>query len=278
MELGSSGNLRWELEYLRREGLADKLFILTPPAMVGVTGETSSRSARLSFEFARDAVNRARVHHAPMVSYRQFAEELSSMGYQLDPQADPGPGAVVAFDKDGHAIVLMRGAITPSDFVSPIRARVLGGASALSPDLVLAQQIDTIDREWDFERKQYTDAWHPEREPSARSPRGVLIMTSIFGLVWFLLARVMIEETPDGSWLDWLGTTALRLVGPVMAAAFATTTIVQHKRGYRRFKAAQDAYRRRRASVVAEQRTRAASRTSDAPRYTSPARPDGPSA
>ncbi len=190
------------------------------------------------------------------------------MGYQLDPQADPGPGAVVAFDKDGHAIVLARGAITPSDFVSPIRARVLGGASALSPDVVLAQQLDTLDREWDFERKQYADASHPEREPSARSPRGLPIMASVFGLVWFLLAQVMIRAIPNGSWLDWPGTTALRLVGPVMAATFATVAIVQHKRSYRRFKAAKDAYLRRRALVVAEW-TRAASRRSDVPLHAS---------
>ena len=61
------------------------------------------------------------------MTWAHLVENLGKLGFELGD--DPGRGAVVTFDSGGKAIVLVRGADTPSRFVEPIReylVRTLG--------------------------------------------------------------------------------------------------------------------------------------------------------
>src|SRR5262249_35278029 len=52
------------------------------------------------------------------VTWEHFAENLGNLGFELGD--DPGRGAVVTFDSGGKAMVLVRGAETPREFVDPV--------------------------------------------------------------------------------------------------------------------------------------------------------------
>jgi hypothetical protein len=107
VEVGASANLRWEFEHIRKEGLHDKLFVITRP---------STEGKWLSWAFWRLVW---RIQGIPTVSVRQFAATLAPLGYDFG-TLDPGPGSVVAFDADGKAMMLTTGAAWPGEFVKPI--------------------------------------------------------------------------------------------------------------------------------------------------------------
>jgi len=109
VEIGSSDHLSWEFEHLRREGLQQKLFIITPPA------REASRFVWWFIDFNRY------INGIGAVSWLQFSEGLASLGYEVD-RTDPGPGAVVTFDGNAKSVLLIRDAKTPEEFVGAMRA------------------------------------------------------------------------------------------------------------------------------------------------------------
>jgi hypothetical protein len=123
MEVGDSKNLRWELAYLRREGLQEKLFILTRPGLPG--GADKIRRAILDYLNPKLKSRK--------IGWSEFADDLSRLGYDLDGDADPGLGSILTFDSNGKAVLLATQAVNPADFVAPIRARVLSTRVSPSP-------------------------------------------------------------------------------------------------------------------------------------------------
>jgi hypothetical protein len=109
VEIGESANLRWEFEHLRREGLQQKLFVIT---------RHSTEGAWVAWAFW-DLV--WRLQGLRPLNWRRFSKDLARLDYHLDFK-DPGPGSVVTFDAEGRGIVLTTGADQPADFVEPIRA------------------------------------------------------------------------------------------------------------------------------------------------------------
>ena len=107
VEIGSSDALGWEFDHLRREGLQQKVFIITPPAREVVF-------AWWFIDFNRY------VNGIGAVTWLQFAEMIAPFGYEVD-RSDPGPGAVVTFDSNGKSVLLISDAKTPEDFLGAIR-------------------------------------------------------------------------------------------------------------------------------------------------------------
>jgi hypothetical protein len=117
MEVTQSENLRLELQTLRAEGWHEKLFIFTRPAV-----RTGWRNWR--FALGRTVLAwLARQKGVVPVSWPAFVQTLATLGYRLTPR-DPGPGAVIGFDRDAADILLATQAYTPSDFVAAVRARL----------------------------------------------------------------------------------------------------------------------------------------------------------
>jgi hypothetical protein len=108
VEVGASANLRWEFEYIRKEGLHQKLFVITRP---------STEGKWLAWAFWRLVW---RIQGSPNVSFREFGPSLAPLGYDLS-AVDGGPGSVIAFDTEGKALLLTTRAVWPDEFVSPMR-------------------------------------------------------------------------------------------------------------------------------------------------------------
>jgi hypothetical protein len=104
VEIGNSDALAWEFDHLRREGLQQKVFIITPPA------REVARFVWWFIDFNRY------INGMGAVSWLQFCERIAPFGYRMD-RTDPGPGAVVTFDDKAKSVVLIRGAKTPEEFV-----------------------------------------------------------------------------------------------------------------------------------------------------------------
>lgn len=113
VEVGKSGNLRWEFEQLRRDGLQTKLFVFT-------RGRRES-GTRLAWAFYGLLW---RIKGIETVSWREVAADLSRMGYEL--ADDPGHGAVVTFDDRGKSVLLTTEASLPAEFVEPIAGWIRG--------------------------------------------------------------------------------------------------------------------------------------------------------
>jgi Sel1 repeat len=110
VQTGRSGNLRVEYEYLRREGMQEKLFIFT--------GHPNWRR-RGWLKIWREMVRFGTLR----ISWQDFSADLATLGYDLG-FSDPGRGAVITFDVEGRGIVLTTQAKTAAEFVEPIRAWV----------------------------------------------------------------------------------------------------------------------------------------------------------
>ena len=79
VEVGASANLRWEFEHIRKEGLQQKLFVLTRP---------STEGKWLSWTFWRLVW---RIQGIPNVPFRSFAANLAALGYDFG-GVESGPG------------------------------------------------------------------------------------------------------------------------------------------------------------------------------------------
>ena len=113
VEMGRSANLRWEFEHLRREGLQQKLFVVT---------RHSTEGSGLAWAFWGLVW---RLQGLRPVNWKEFSSDLARLGYDLGLE-DPGPGSVITFDGEGRGILLTTGADRPADFVEPIRAWTAG--------------------------------------------------------------------------------------------------------------------------------------------------------
>jgi hypothetical protein len=113
VEVSKSDNLRWELEHLRAERLQEKLFVLTRPSTKGQTMAWGYWGLLWRLKGIRT------------VNWSEFTAEMTKLGYEID-IVDPGPGAVVGFDKLNKAVVLANGANWPGEFVEPILASIIG--------------------------------------------------------------------------------------------------------------------------------------------------------
>jgi hypothetical protein len=107
VETARSDNLRVEYEYLRREGLHEKLFVFT--------GHPSREERRFILIWQR--MRFGTLH----VGWQKFSADLALLGYDLG-FSDPGPGSVITFDADGRGILLTTQAVSAAEFVDPIGA------------------------------------------------------------------------------------------------------------------------------------------------------------
>ncbi len=138
----ASPNTAWELRRVLELGLALRLYLLSPPFRepaappalpLGKAGRIRSllriiRRATFSW-LAQDWDGMSRelsfgelptaLSPASQATWDEFVDTLVDCGYSVD-MADPGPGAVVGFDKHGSAVLLERGATSPLDFVQPM--------------------------------------------------------------------------------------------------------------------------------------------------------------
>ena len=114
MLVSHSDNLQRELTFIRREGLQRRLFIFTAKDPIDYTrGLLSWIMSRLY------GPPPAGPHREGPENWEHFAKTLGKLGFELGD--DPGRGAIVTFNSAGKAMVLVRGADTPSKFVEPIR-------------------------------------------------------------------------------------------------------------------------------------------------------------
>ena len=113
VEMGKSANLRWEFEHLRREGMQQKLFVVT---------RHSTEGSGLAWAFWGLVW---RLQGLRPVNWKEFSSDLARLGYDLGLE-DPGPGSVITFDGEGRGILLTTEADRPADFVEPIRAWTTG--------------------------------------------------------------------------------------------------------------------------------------------------------
>jgi hypothetical protein len=113
VEIGNSDALGWEFDHLKREGLQQKVFIITPPA------REVARFVWWFIDFNRY------INGMGAVSWLQFCERIAPFGYKMD-RTDPGPSAVVTFDDNAKSVVLIRDAKTPEEFVQAMRSWTSG--------------------------------------------------------------------------------------------------------------------------------------------------------
>jgi hypothetical protein len=118
----ASDGVSWELQFLKKKGLAGKLFILTCPF---------DNSGRRPVRSIRDRPILKRLITAGILNglsfqkpapWHEFASFLRGAGYAVALE-DPGPGAVLVFDEEGNSSVIVTGAQTPSDYVNGILAK-----------------------------------------------------------------------------------------------------------------------------------------------------------
>jgi hypothetical protein len=120
MPVSNSGNLHRELAYLRAEGLQQRLFIFTPLCRPGdVQPIFPFRAADWIVSRLYGINNSAAI----VASWSQIAENLAKLGFDLGD--DPGRGAIVTFDSEGKAMVLVTAAETPPEFVEPLREHLM---------------------------------------------------------------------------------------------------------------------------------------------------------
>jgi hypothetical protein len=111
IEPGRTESMQWELQYIARQGLQTKLFILTPPRLRAVW----SRALLPVLD---------RLNGWRPLTWPEFSAELGAVRLDLVPD-DPGGGSVITFRQDGSSVVLACGLQTPTQY-----ADVLLGAVA----------------------------------------------------------------------------------------------------------------------------------------------------
>lgn len=114
MEVDQSENLRWELQSLSSNQLHRKLFIVTRPRRKQGWRHVRIHLGRLVMLYI------AKCKGIRSASWAEFAQAVGSTGYKLE-MMDPGPGAVIAIDSQMRGRVIITGAVTPTDFLAPIK-------------------------------------------------------------------------------------------------------------------------------------------------------------
>jgi hypothetical protein len=102
--------LVWELDVIRKADAQQRLFVLTPPV-----ADRRRTIANWALDTQLEAWQR-------FVDAATATEHGLHADYEFGP--DPGPGAVVTFDKTARQVVLLRDARTPSEYVAAIRDRL----------------------------------------------------------------------------------------------------------------------------------------------------------
>jgi hypothetical protein len=115
MMAANSDNLQRELTFVRREGLQHRLFIFTD--LYGAPHGFYYTASKPIIWLLLQLYGPPRVDEK--ATWEQLAQSVKTLGFDLGD--DPGRGAVVTFDPEGRASVLVKGAETPSEFVEPIR-------------------------------------------------------------------------------------------------------------------------------------------------------------
>lgn len=137
-----SKNLEQELTFIRRKGLQQRLFLLTPPFQTEkkALGPLTKivMSAYSAMLYAMDSSSQDST-----MSWTQLSENLKKLGLELGD--DPGCGAVITFDSEGKAKVIVTRALEPIEFVKPIseyldRSRLSPCSDAQSPSLLSERQ------------------------------------------------------------------------------------------------------------------------------------------
>lgn len=113
---GSWPNLTWELYTVKKVKAQQRLFLLTPP----VAGPWKSRFGRWAAWLAGTRQDTWQDFTAAAAVPDPKEDVIAE--YELG--GDPGPGAVVTFDEQARAIVLVRGAATPADYITAIRKQL----------------------------------------------------------------------------------------------------------------------------------------------------------
>jgi hypothetical protein len=93
-----SGNLLWELQFIRNSGLLGKLFIVTRPVL------------------ARRFLPRSWSGQWEKRGWDKFAADLINIGLHVSDY--PGQGAVVSFDLAGKSVLVAAHSRTPADYIS----------------------------------------------------------------------------------------------------------------------------------------------------------------
>ncbi|MFD5848216.1 hypothetical protein [Streptomyces chartreusis] len=123
----------WEFTHIRRTEQQQELFVLTPPAPPAATVPDESPEEHLIglvlSLFLRPLVAvRGRARGAlpvPFQSWQVTAQALAAAGFF--PGEDPGPGALVGFDQEGRALLLVTGRTS-------VRACLRAASRYLAPD------------------------------------------------------------------------------------------------------------------------------------------------
>ncbi len=193
VELGSSDNLNWEFDYLRREGLQQKLFIITPPTREG------SRVNWWVIDFARYITG------IRPVIWAQFSKKLALMGYDLDP-TNPGPGAVVTFDRNGKSMLLITNAKTPEDFVEAMLAWSTQVERVVNIPTCTLHILD--DKRNQVRETRCAIGKHVNQEiyDRHRDAEGHL-----YGLVYYEGEKPLMRIMPKGEWLSAMAKRGFRL-------------------------------------------------------------------
>lgn len=110
MEPSCSDNLRWEITAIRRHSWQCKLFIIMSPM--------SQSNLSCAHRWVYAAIRAAKRIPAP--SWEKFSAEFLHAGFHIDLTA-PDPGSVISFDPEGRALVLIRGATRPDEFVAAVQ-------------------------------------------------------------------------------------------------------------------------------------------------------------
>jgi len=202
-----------------------------------------------------------------------WCSEAGPSGRCIDDPADPVRRELAAAFANNLLVIpiLVGGATMPPASVLPAELASLSGIQAQElseerweydvkhladrlfelPLFDLERKLDAIDRQWEIEKQQYliiSDKEGHTREPSPRHT-GVIIVASFFAVVWLALGSSFRRAGPTPVGLgDSLISLFMLLVGPAMAVVMIGFALGE-RRQYRRFKAARDAYQRRRAML-----------------------------
>lgn len=122
MEVNKSDNLRWELQWIRNNGLQQKLFVLTKPKwprkISWLERFLHTVAERLTREWDQP------LSDSPL-NWVAFSEDMQQLGYRFDFDV-PGHGAIISFNDFGEAVALATGAVTPDDFIKSILNWLVG--------------------------------------------------------------------------------------------------------------------------------------------------------